>query len=161
MNPASAKTSINQVPALHKFTASLGLSTFDFGAGKEGKIDKFYSKLGLLYLPFDPFNRSKENNTESWRLLEREGTDIVTCANVLNVVEPHYLDSTLFNLASATRQTLKGVCFVSVYHNRSLPKNHKVGDHFQRNEPIGWYVPHLSRVFSSVDKLGQFLVCKV
>lgn len=161
MNPSSAKTSLNQVPALHKFTASLGLSTFDFGAGKEGKIDEFYKTRKLLYLPYDPFNRSEEANVMAWRCLEYGGMECVTCANVLNVVEPQYLDSTLFNLAAATRQTSKGVCFVSVYHNSRLPKNRKVGDHFQRNEPIGWYVPHLSRVFSSVDKLGQFLVCKV
>lgn len=161
MNPASAKTSLNQVPALHKFTSSLGLSVFDFGAGKKGKIDEFYWNLRMLYLPFDPFNRSKEENKESWMHLENEGTDIVTCANVLNVIENENLDSTLFNLAAATRQTFKGVCFVSVYHKTSLPKNRTVGDHFQRNEPIGWYVPHLKRVFSSVDRLGKFLVCKV
>jgi hypothetical protein len=162
MNPASAKTSLNQVPALHKFTSSLGLSVFDFGAGKKGKIDEFYASQHLprVYLPFDPFNRDKEENTKSWKYLEDEGVDIVTCANVLNVLEDENLDPVIFNLAAATRQTFKGICFVSVYHNRRLPKNRKVGDHFQRNEPIGWYVPHLSRVFSSVDRLGQFLACK-
>ena len=161
MNPASAKTSLNQIPALHKFTSSLGLSVFDFGAGKKGKIDEFYANLGIKYLPFDPFNRDHQENVSSFDYLFKEGVDIIVCANVLNVIEDDHLLSVVHQLLDASMQSHKGICFVSVYHKSSLSKNRKVGDHFQRNEPICWYVPRLKKVFSSVDRLGRFLVCKV
>jgi len=160
MNPASAKTSLNQVPALHKFTASLGLSVFDFGAGKKGKIDEFYSNLGIKYLPFDPFNRDWTANQKALKELDYDKVDILTCANVLNVIEDEDFRYVIHQLLELTRATHKRICFVSVYHKHSLPKNRKVGDHFQRNEPIGWYVPYLEKSFSSVGRLGKFLVCK-
>lgn len=114
-----------------------------------------------VYLPFDPFNRTKEENTKSWRYLEDEGVDVVTCANVLNVLDDADLDSCIFNLASATRQTNKGVCFVSVYHAPSKPRNLKRKGYVQRNQPIGEYVPHLKKSFDKVWNLSKFLVCSI
>jgi len=163
MNPQSAVTSINQVPALHKFLASLDVSVFDFGAGKKGEIDKFYSSLKapLVYLAFDPFNRPSKENAEAWRYLENHGVDVVACANVLNVIEDEHLDGVISNLADAARQTHKQLCFVSVYHKASLPKNRNVRGHFQRNEPINWYVEKLKKQFDIVQKIGNFLMCQL
>lgn len=161
MNPASAKTSLNQIPALHRLTASLGLSTFDFGAGKKGKIDDFYSDLGIRYLPYDPFNRTNEENDQSINSLEYEGTAIATCANVLNVIEDSNLAIVISRLHHWTMETTKGICFVSVYHKPSLPINRQVNGHFQRNQSIDWYIPHLKKCFSRVEKQGKLLCCYV
>lgn len=161
MNPHSAKTSVNQIPALHKFTSTLGLSTFDFGAGKKGKIDDFYAAKPFRYIAYDPFNRSVSENSRAITEMYDDGTDIVTCANVLNVIEDEHLDNVLVNLYDFTFETDKQVCFVSVYHKAGLAKNRKVGNHFQRNEPIQWYIPHLKKYFGKVIRLGQFLCCEV
>lgn len=159
MNPKSAITSLNQVPALHKFVAALGLSVFDFGAGKQGKIDLFYLQKGIAFSPYDPFNRSNEEN-ESSKAQLLNGRDATTCANVLNVIEDEYLDSVIENLHDCTLQTSCGVCFVSVYHKAGLPKNRHVKGHFQRNEKIDWYIPHLLKRFHKVSRIGAFLRCE-
>lgn len=161
MNPASAKTSLNQVPALHKFVATMCFSVFDFGAGKKGKIDEFYRNRPCphVYVAYDPFNRTQEENVAAWRYLEDHGTDVVTCANVLNVIEDEHLPRVIDSLADATRQTKNGVCFLSVYHKRKFAINRKVGDHFQRNQPLSWYVPHLRSKFWKVERIGNILVC--
>lgn len=159
MNPATATTSLNQIPALHKFVATLGLSVFDFGAGKKGKIDEFYHNLRLPYFPFDPFNRDKKENAYSWRFLEDEGTDVVACANVLNVLNDSELENCVWNLASATRQTNKGVCFVSVYYAPRFGHNLQRKGYVQRNQPPSFYVPYLEKCFDKVWNLSKFLVC--
>ena len=161
MNPASAKTSINQIPALHKFTLTLALSTFDFGAGKKGKIDDLYAPKPFRYIAYDPFNRTQSENSRSITEFYDDPTDIVTCANVLNVIEDDHLGEVIAKLYSFTFETNKQVCFVSVYHNSRLAKNRKVGNHFQRNEPIQWYIPYLERYFRKVIRLGKFLCCEV
>lgn len=160
MNPKSAITSINQVPSLHKFVAALEVSIFDFGAGKEGKIDKFYQEKETLFAPHDPFNRSHDQNESSKMRLLCGGIEAVTCANVLNVIEDEHLDSVIENLHDCTLQTSCGVCFVSVYHNAGLPKNRHVKGHFQRNERIDWYIPHLLKRFHKVSRIGAFLRCE-
>jgi Zn-finger protein len=163
MNPKSAATSLNQVPALHKFIASLDVSFFDFGAGKKGKIDEFYAsrKAPKVALFYDPFNRSEDENKKALEYLDQEGVDVLTCANVLNVLEDEYLERVISEIAELTRETHKGICFFSVYHNSRLPKNRDVRGHFQRNEPITWYVEKLKKEFDIVHKIGSFLMCQL
>jgi len=163
MNPKSAATSLNQVPSLHKFVATLNLSLFDFGAGKKGKIDEFYTyqQESRPVFFYDPFNRSPEENKKSLESLDFEEVDVLTCANVLNVLEDEYLDRVIAELADLTKQTNKETCFVSVYHNPRLPKNRMVRGYFQRNEPIAWYVEKLQKRFDKVSKIGNFLMCRV
>ena len=160
MNPASAKTAINQVPALHKlFIKSCGKEqrVFDFGAGKEGKVDEFMKQNTLFYHPYDPFNRSESDN---WQNLQSVPfCNFILCSNVLNVLEDEELDKTIKELADLTRQSLFGICYVSVYRNSSLPKNRKVRDRFQRNEPAKWYVPHLKMRFDTVCLSKGILKC--
>lgn len=163
MNPATAITSLNQIPALHRFVASLGLSVFDFGAGKKGKIDIFYQhqKTPRVYLPYDPFNRDPQENTNSWEYLEDNGVDVVTCSNVLNVLDDAALAKAVNLLRYATAETTKGICFVSVYHAPSKPRNLQRKGYVQRNQPISEYIPFLQKEFDKVWNLGKFLVCSI
>ena len=161
MNPASAKTALNQVPFLHKWIArsyqSRGKHVFDFGAGKEGKVDEFMKQEGIGYWPYDPFNRSEKQNKSSE--LSLAGCDFVVCSNVLNVLEDRHLDHCISELLNATCLTKNRVCYVTVYHKASLPKNRIVGDHFQRNEPLDWYKAKLEEKFDVVVKSGKVLIC--
>lgn len=161
MNPATAKTSLNQVPALHKFVASLDLSVFDFGAGKQGKVDEFFFQKRIQYVPYDPFNRTKENNELSWGILEVQGVDIVTCANVLNVLDDSDLVNCIHQLRYATGHTRKGMCFVSVYHAPSKPRGLRRKGYVQRNEPLSEYAPLLKKEFDKVWNVGKFLACSI
>jgi len=161
MNPASAKTSVNQVPFLHKWIArsyqSRGKHVFDFGAGKEGKVDEFMKQKEFGYWPYDPFNRSPQTNNLSLAALP--ACDFVLCSNVLNVLEDQYLETVIDELSAFAFATKARVCYVTVYHKSSLPKNRQVGDHFQRNEPLDWYKEKLEKKFDVVIKNGKVLIC--
>lgn len=168
MNPASAKTSLNQVPALvSKLMKNTTLFPpkafsqpviFDFGAGKKGKLDSFFFEKMIGYLPYDPFNRSNGENFDS--LIEIGDANFVICCNVLNVLEDDALMPTIAKLHKLTMKTKRGQCFLSVYHKPSLPINRQVKGHFQRNQPLDWYIPHLLKYFSYVDKGNGMLACK-
>lgn len=160
MNPTTATTSLDQVSALHKFVSTLGLSVFDYGAGKKGKIDDFYHNLRLEYLPVDPFHRQPSENEKSWDRLERYGVDIVTCSNVLNVLDDSALNTCINNLGYATRETNKGLCFISVYHAPRFPRNMPRKGYIQRNWPIREYIPFLEKEFDKIWNLSKFLVCQ-
>jgi hypothetical protein len=161
MNPASAKTSVNQIPFLHKWITrsyqSRGKHVFDFGAGKEGKVDEFMKQKEFGYHPYDPFNRDPQKNESS--LLAVAGCDFVLCSNVLNVLEDEFLDEQIDSLSRITKETKMRVCYITVYHKPSLPKNRQVGDYFQRNEPLDWYKEKLEKKFDVVIKNGKVLIC--
>ena len=161
MNHASAKTSVNQIPFLHKWISrsyqSRGKHVYDFGAGREGKVDEFMKQNGFYYHPYDPFNRSNQTNQFSYEVLYI--CDFVICSNVLNVLEDEHLDDVLNSLATLARNTKMRTCYVTVYHKPSLPKNRQVGDHFQRNEPLDWYKEKLEEKFDVVIKNGKVLIC--
>ena len=80
----SAETSIKQVARGVKVAVKLGYkSIFDFGGGKYD-LSSAYAKLnGSNLFCFDPYNRSEEHNIKG----VCRNYDIITCNNVLNVVE--------------------------------------------------------------------------
>jgi hypothetical protein len=163
MNPASAKTSVNQIPFLHKWIARYYAGrdkfVFDFGAGKHGKVDQFMIDQKIAYAPYDPFNRLPLVNEHSTQALKSGACDFVVCSNVLNVIEDEHLDHTISELLNATCLTKMRACYVTVYHKASLPKNRQVGNHFQRNEPLDWYKKKLEEKFDVVIKNGKVLTC--
>ena len=163
MNPASAKTSVNQIPFLHKWIARSYTGgdkfCFDFGAGKHGKVDQFMIDQKIAYAPYDPFNRLPLVNEHSMKVWQSGACDFVTCSNVLNVLEDEHLDTVLDTLVCLTNNTKMRVCYVTVYHKASLPKNRQVGNHFQRNEPLDWYKEKLEQKFDTVIKNGKVLIC--
>lgn len=161
MNPASAITSLDQVPALHKFIAKIHPNRkphiFDFGAGKEGKIDAFMAEQGLSYAPFDPFNRPEYTNQNS--LLVISSCDFILSANVLNVLEDEVLDTVIAQLSNLTKRTKKKEAYITVYHKSGLPTNRQVKGHFQRNEKPEWYEKRLAKHFKEVYLRGKILTC--
>ena len=134
---------------------------FDFGAGKKGKIDDFFFERNIRYVPFDPFNRTPESNGFAWDFLERMGTDVVTCANVLNVLDDSELEQAIRSLRYATGHSLKGMCFVSVYHAPAKPRNLRRKGYIQRNQPLSEYTPFLKKEFDKVWNVGKFLACSI
>ena len=67
----SAKTSVNsaRVPALFKNNVFLSRAfdvVFDFGCGAYTEhINKYLSERDILYIPYDPYNRTRAENTVS------------------------------------------------------------------------------------------------
>lgn len=159
MNTASAKSSLGQVPALAKQIISMGLSVFDYGAGKIGRTEKEFAAAGIRYLPYDPFNRTNESNAKSLESISAELVDAIMCANVLNVVED--LPETIRCLALITQFSTSKTCYVSVYHKPSLPKDRFVNGYIQRNWSPCCYVSFMKVFFREVEQKNGFLVCKL
>lgn len=157
MNTASAKSSLGQVPTLAKMMLNMGISVFDYGAGKVGRTDQEFSRLGIRYLPFDPFNRSEQINKTSLASISAEAVHSIMCANVLNVVDD--LAATIASLAEITRFSETKTCYVSVYHKASLPRNRFVKGYIQRNWSPCCYVEFLKTCFSSVTQKDGILIC--
>jgi hypothetical protein len=159
MNPASAKTSLNQIPSLHKKILAIhqNATIFDFGAGKRGKVDDFADLNAKGYFPFDPFHRSVKENHRA--LLECQNCDFVLCANVLNVIEDEHLQEAISQLSQIVCYTKQRRMFLSVYHNPKLAANRQVGEHFQRNLPLVWYIEKIKPWFSSVTRMNDVLAC--
>ena len=160
MNPASAKTSVNQIPRLHKEYVKMWGSTdniFDFGAGKAGKVDQFMAEHSTQYHPYDPFNRDANTNARS--LSNVSNCFAVLCSNVINVLEDEALNVTIEQLVNLTEQVAANVCYITVYYRSNLPAGRIVGDHFQRNQPAKWYIPFLKGHFETVYLKNNIIRC--
>ena len=84
----SAKTSLNQVPALFRskaFTDLCSTKNYDVGGGKYDKATEYLAGRGIRNYVWDPYNRTQEHN-ESVDILGQEA-DTSTLANVLNLID--------------------------------------------------------------------------
>jgi len=92
---SSEKTSIAQVAALHTYLMKSGIyridqTVLDWGGGKfdiaKNKVED--SVDGINFQVYDPFNRSEEHNKKVLEEIKKVGgADIITIANVLNVIK--------------------------------------------------------------------------
>jgi len=159
----TAKSSLGQLPALHKYLLEQRsfFSVFDFGAGKYGKTDQAYAETNLAYYPYDPYNRDAASNEHNVQCLKWGHCSILACANVLNVVPDEDLQLVINKLYDFTTWTKQKTCYVSVYYNRDLEQDRSTSyGGYQRNKPLAWYIPKLEGFFDSVKKEKNFLVCK-
>lgn len=86
----SMNSSINKykVPKLFKQIEWLpGKINVDIGGGKYDTATEYLSDLGVRNYILDPFNRTKEHNSEVQKLIRCEVVDSVTLSNVLNVIK--------------------------------------------------------------------------
>lgn len=158
MNEKTAKTSLNQVSELNKFIVETrgGFRIFDFGAGVDGVIDSFMEKNRIRYYPYDPFNRKEAVNNKSLKYLEKGGVQLITCSNVLNIIDDEHLEETINQLVEYTKLTTDGELWVSVYYNPKKGKYQKRNGYVQRNTPIHWY-SHLFQKYGDVEQVKGFL----
>ena len=162
MNSHSSKSSVNIIPSLFRWHLDSGnrLPVFDFGAGKKGKLDDACIAAETPYLPYDPFNRSEEENKLALTILNSKGCAYVASSNVLNIVEDEHLDDVISEIAEFAEKTWTNCAWISVFYKPQKAKNRKVRGYVQRNEPPDWYIPHLEKHFEKVEKFQNFLVCR-
>jgi len=161
----SADTSLNQVPALHRWFVTrtlasgypyMGDAVVDFGAGKyDAAGDYITAQLGVPYFPHDPYNRTAmENQTalDACKVLNTTGL----CANVLNVIAEPEARAELIQLAA---DSVNGAVLFSVYEGDRSGTGRRTTKGWQNNRKLADYVPELRAAFAKVDRVGTVLVC--
>jgi hypothetical protein len=167
---SSKNTSRLQVASLHRILMQKGIYqdgqlVLDWGGGRYD-ITKEYveSNKNITFLIYDPFNRSKEHNENVLSIVEENGgADIITLANVLNVIKEKEVR---IDLLKEIKNYLNGNLYISVYE---APKssNYKetdewVGqqtkDGWQNCQPLSYYIPEVEQIFLNVIKKGSILI---
>ena len=98
-NITSAATSISSVNRIYKLLPEMGYKPktriLDFGCGKYDKNQKEAEKNGYIWLGYDPYNRSEDENLRTLGCLEYARPNVIICSNVLNVLDN---DNVLINV---------------------------------------------------------------
>lgn len=142
----SARTSVNsaRIPALFNnriFLQECSGFVFDFGCGSYIEhIDDYFSCKHIVYLPFDPYNRTLVENQTSLLLLYEwvsHGVNFsFTCSNVLNVIQNDEIVKKIVSISSLFDQS-----FFTVYEgDKSGIGKLTKPDCYQRNQKISEYL---------------------
>lgn len=164
----SAGTSLNQVPALFKSpvfheAANSGnyYGIFDIGAGKYNKaFDYILNHFdGIQYMPFDPYNRPVWENEASEDLaqaaLDMGFSLIVTCSNVLNVIDGELTD---IIKQAAEYAGNKGIALFKVYEGTGYGIGRYTCKGYQRNQKMAYYIPFIRKAFVHVEKCAENII---
>jgi hypothetical protein len=141
----SAKTSVNQVPALHKkINWRFGDTNLDIGGGKYEAATEYLNSKGVNNLVYDPYNRSKEHNTN---VLSHYIYNTATIANVLNVIMTDEERVRALETAQSYVQP-GGKIYISVYEgNKSgKPSISSIGT-YQENKKLKEYLHIVCQVW--------------
>lgn len=147
----SAKTSINKnrIPVLFSKVDFTGVeSILDYGGGKFDNTKNLFQSKGKKFFVYDKFNRSEKHNESVLRAVQG-GVDIVTCSNVLNVIDSH---TARLQVIKDCYNYTKDKAVFTVYEGdktgigRSTQK-----DCFQLNRKTKDYLEEISSVFSKVE----------
>lgn len=157
MSVTSANTSLNQVPALHKWFIKnhVGglLTILDYGCGKYDKGMNYLKNRGHTVLGYDPYNRPHWANKIA--LFVDEQYDVGLCANVLNVIEH---DEDLLEVLEHMRKFCT-VSYFSVYEGSRDGIGRPTKKGYQRNAKAKDYVNILKGVYDNVTRHGTIFTC--
>lgn len=158
----SAKTSIKQVPALHKSRyiaeAGQGAAVLDYGAGKYPELAEKYLKSMVQvaeYTPYDPYNLPG-------RLIPDKTFDMVLCSNVLNVIyEDDVIKGIIRNVIFHTRKG--GHAFFTVYEGDQSGNGRITAKGFQRNERTQRYMARILEAcpWVRLERKGKIIIAHV
>ena len=152
----SAKTSINQLPAILKlinktvknpdlFWARVD-TVLDFGGGKYDQLTDTLGEIGVRNLVYDPFNRSEEHNALVVQMVKARRADVGILSNVLNVVrEPNARKDILEDLANGVEKG--GRIYITIHEGDKTSKGRKTRCGWQSNRPAKNYMREIRRVF--------------
>jgi len=149
---SSATTSINskKVPMLfHKIEFKPGTINLDYGAGKWNTASQFLNKLGVTNYPYDPYNRSDEENELA---MVTKNYDTATLSNVLNVIEEGQIRRKIIqDLKNHVKDG--GIIYITVYEGdrSSKIKRNEKRNSCQLNRPLRDYLPDLIPIFEKEE----------
>ena len=149
---SSKETSLNQVPALAKFLGDLeGVTLLDYGCGRFHKFEQFVTERGGTFFGYDKYWKSADEN----ELALKCKPDIVTCANVLNVIfEEHIVEEIVQRIAEYGVKAL-----IQVYEGNKSGEGCETSKGYQRHQRASEYLPILEKYFEKIIKKGNIFLC--
>ena len=157
----SEKTSLNQVPALHKsklIQTVPGHRNIDIGGGAYDLGSQYLaSQRGIESHVFDPFNRTQEHNDSVIQKFTDDPAHSATVANVLNVIpERHHRVKAIKLAHDMTRPDAKA--YFSIYEGNKSKKATPTSKGWQNNLPAESYINEIREVFPHVERKGNILI---
>jgi len=151
----SAKTSLNQIPALHKWFVkqyNKPQTILDFGCGKYDKGMEYLEEHGHIVWGYDPYHQPEYYN----QILLQQDTDYdaILCANVLNVIQDELDIRNALNLIS----NLSNMAFFSIYEGDKTGIGKETTKGYQRNEKIHEYVKLIKEFYPTVFRQGNIII---
>jgi len=149
MTITSAATSRNQIPALHRaLGAQLGPINLDLGGGKWDKASRWLDEEhNVINLILDPYNQPADHNEVIYsHLLEIDGADSCTLANVLNVIQDA-CDRWVVLQQAKTMTRHGGPIYISVYEGDRSGEGRETRDGWQENRRVASYLDEVRQVF--------------
>jgi hypothetical protein len=158
----SKDTSVNQLPAIALCVERIdgwfkGSTNLDIGAGKYDQLTEYLHKRGIQSFPYDPYNRTKEENDLA---LASGPYDTVTVSNVLNVLDGSMKRTKALHLV---RCMLKpdGIAYFTVYEGDKTGIGKLTLKGWQENRRTKLYVEEIKKVFEVVQQKGKLIIGRV
>jgi hypothetical protein len=157
----SEKTSLRQIPALHKspvFEAVPGQTNVDIGGGAYDLGTEYLAKeRGIESHVFDPFNRSQEHNDAVIKNFSKNPAHTATVANVLNVIpEREHRIGAIKRAHQLTRDD--GKAYFGIYEGDRSGNGAVTSKGWQNNRPAVGYVDEVKEVFPHVERKGNIII---
>jgi hypothetical protein len=143
-NPGYGVASIGFAPIVQQLIAQFGSrSLADYGAGKcnlKRKLDEL-GATGFEYFPYDPAFPEYGPPREA---------DLVCCIDVLEHIEPEYLENVLLDL----RRMISKYGFLTIHTGAAMKVLEDGRNAHLIQRPASWWLPTLSQHFEVVHLQG-------
>lgn len=164
-NITSKNTALNQVASTFKAFNFDNCLVLDYGCGK-GMSKEFcentYNNCKVFL--YDPFHGFDETN-KFFESCSQNTKNIITCNNVLNVLQDDILKSVITHIAMLADYYLTDVIFKIYEGNKTGNGKITKNDCYQRNEKTEGYVTLIDTIVNNgchydVKRKGQYIICK-
>ena len=157
----SENTSINssKLPAIFKMISlEPGTINIDYGGGRFDNVADYLTQFDIINLVYDPYNRTKEHNSEVIRTVRKAGgADTATCSNVLNVIkEPEVRLNVLQNISKLVKPS--GTVYITVYEGSGKGDEGPTKSGYQLNRKTADYLEEIQQVFPNAERKGKLIV---
>lgn len=157
----SENTSINssKLPAIFKMISlEPGTINIDYGGGRFDNVADYLTQFDVINLVYDPYNRTKEHNSEVIRTVRKAGgADTATCSNVLNVIkEPEVRQNVLQNIKKLVKPN--GTVYITVYEGSGKNNEGPTKSGYQLNRKTEGYLDEIKQVFPDAVRKGKLIV---
>ena len=158
----SKNTALNQVASTFKAFNFDNCLILDYGCGK-GMSKEFCEKTynNCKVFMYDPFHGF--NETDSFlKQCKESAKNIITCNNVLNVLQDDILQSVIAQVALLANYNRCDIIFKIYEGDKSGNGKISKKDCYQRNEKTENYIPLIIEMFNEyhIIRKGQFIICK-
>lgn len=146
----SARTSVAQVPALHKVLAAGGVWDFgavnaDIGGGAYDLATEYLRGYDVTNCVYDPYNRGEDYNRSVYSFIVF-AADTATVSNVLNVIKERDV-----RIGVIQQARIAGRAFFSVYERDRSGEGCETRSGWQENRRLESYLDEILEVFDHAE----------